>query len=474
MRTYEEQKKKAAEQKQPTTVYDAQVKRLHQKIEENITKIFQELDKKKPVPEIVPKPLPSAAGEIPIPVRQSLKTAQPVPAAPTQQRPPLEAPPAPQPRPADPLLSVPIPQPVSKDPPPAAPRPQIPLPAEFSSQKFKRLSVREKTRFIKDIALKQEELEDFIKMQKTKAKIKTVIKKEDYTIYKPNEWGAVANKHMKKYADQLIKKYPQVFNPLFDQFQRVDVPILSHSYVSLMLFFTIVALPTLLISFIVLNFIFRFSILLVVLFACIATLLTLIGFYLYPSSLLGDRRKKIKKDIPFALVHMSAVAGSGANPISIFELLVESEEYAELKKEIRKILNYVNLFGYNLSTALRNVAGTTASEELKELLNGMVSTIETGGDLKGYLKGKADDALVTYRLDRQKEVESIATFSEIYTAILIAAPLLMLVTLSIINTIGGEIGGISVKILAQGGILVALPLMNVGYMFFIKAQSANL
>ena len=144
------------------------------------------------------------------------------------------------------------------------------------------------------------------------------------------------------------------------------------------------------------------------------------------------------------------------------------------QKEIKKILNYINLFGYDLTTALKNVANTTASPELKELLYGMVSTIETGGDLRGYLKEKAEDALNLYRLDRKKQIEALATYSEVYTSLLIAAPLLLLVTLAIINSIGGNIGGFEVKTLAWIGVAVALPLINIGFMFFISMSQKGL
>ena len=184
--------------------------------------------------------------------------------------------------------------------------------------------------------------------------------------------------------------------------------------------------------------------------------------------------KKIKLELPFALVHMSAVAGSGAKPIAIFELLAESSEFDELKREIKKILNYVNLFGYNLTTALRAVSKVTPSKEFKELLEGMVSTIETGGNLSGYLKEKAEDALSTYKMDRKKQVEALATYSDVYTAILIAAPLLLVVTLAIINSIGGKLAGMDVKFIAWIGVLGVMPLLNIGYFTFLKVTQPNL
>lgn len=367
------------------------------------------------------------------------------------------------------------------------PKPQIIMPKakielsrqqetfQLTSETFRNLTNKEKEQYIKELNISYSDLEVFVKTQnqKQKGNIKE-IKKEDYTIYKPSEIGEIANKYAKGYADYLTNTYPDFFSFMFKDFKKVEMEMLSRTYVSMMLFFTVLSFPLIFLFFLILNFAFNLSILAILAISIIGGILTFIGFYFYPSSLIKDKREKITLELPFALVHMSAVAGSGAQPISIFELIAESQEYPELRKEIKKILNYVNLFGYNLSNALRNVAGTTPSPEFKELLNGMISTIETGGDLKGYLKEKADESLNTYRLDRNKQVEALATYSEVYTTILVASPLLLLVTLAIINAIGGKIGGMDVKLIAWIGVLGALPLLNIGFMFFISASQKGI
>ena len=349
---------------------------------------------------------------------------------------------------------------------------------EFTSDKFRKLTKEEKNRYLKELNIKPSELKKFVKYQKEKEqgknKSKVVLLKQDYSIYKPSDIGKFANKYMKKYADSLVSKYPKFFELMFSHFKMVEMELLSRTYVSMMLFFTLISFPAIFLFFLALNFAFHLSILKILLIAFVGTILTFIGFYFYPASLIGGKTSKIKLELPFALVHMSAVAGSGANPMSIFELIADSNDYPELRKEIKKILNYVNLFGYNLTNALKNVAATTPNPELKELLNGMISTIETGGDLKGYLKEKADDALNSYKLDRKKQVEALSTYSEVYTAILIASPLLLLVTLAIINSIGGNLGGLSVTTIAWISILGALPLLNIGFMVFINISQKGM
>ncbi len=378
---------------------------------------------------------------------------------------------------------LPKPQTVSpKEKKPVEIKPEIP--AQVSAQQeapeffIKNLSKAQKKIIIKNFNLNYSEIDAFVKLQKAKQKGKKKDKKKleskIYTVYEPSEIGKFANKYMKKYADNLVTKYPKFFEPMFIQFKMVEMEMLSRSYVAMMLFFTILSLPGIFLFFLALNFSFNLSVLAILGIAILGTIATFFGFYFYPASLIGGRKGKIKLELPFALVHMSAVAGSGATPISIFELIAESHEYPELRKEVKKIMNYVNLFGYNLTNALRGVATTTPSPEFKELLSGMVSTIESGGDLKDYLKEKSMEALNTYKLDRRKQVEALSTYSEIYTAILIASPLLLLVTLAIINSIGGSFGGLGVTTIAWIGIGGVLPLLNVGFMLFINMSQKGL
>jgi archaellum biogenesis protein FlaJ (TadC family) len=338
---------------------------------------------------------------------------------------------------------------------------------ELDSKKFKNLSDAKRKSYIEELHVNKDQLERFIKEEKKKQEV--VLKKEDYSVYAPNDLGRTANKFAKVHADRLIEKYPKLFEPLFQSFEAVSLPFFSRTYVSLMLFFSVLSIPVFGILFAIFNIAFGLSWFLVIPLMMVAPVATFAGMYYYPKSLEGDKEKKIRLELPFALVHMSAVAGSGAHPISMFEMLVKSEEYPVLKKEITKIMNQVNLYGYNLTTALKNVSETTPSKELKELLNGIISTVETGGDLNDYLKEKAAEALNSYKLYRKKKVEALGTYSEIYTAILIAAPLLLVVTLAIMNVAGGFLGGISVSTLGWIAIGGVLPVMNIAFMAFLSS-----
>jgi len=342
---------------------------------------------------------------------------------------------------------------------------EIPLP-EKETLKYLKLTKKDLAKLKEEINITNDEIKEFIKKNKKKKpeEIKPI-----YSIYKPSQLGKVANTFFEGLTFSLTKKYPELFKSLTNDIKKVNINMLTKTYISIMFLFTAISLP----FFLILCFLV-FGGFKSVLYALVGSILTFVLFYNYPSSLVNSRKKKIKNDLPFAIVHMSAVAGSGAKPIDIFNLLNQSGEYRELGKEINRILNYVNLFGYDLSTALKAVAQTTPSPEFKELLNGMVSTIETGGDLDEYLKGKAMGALNTYRLDRKRYVEALATYSDIYTTILVAAPLLFVVVLAIINAIGGKISGFEIADIAVYGTYGLIPLLNIGYMVFLSISQPEI
>jgi len=318
--------------------------------------------------------------------------------------------------------------------------------------------------------------EEYLRNLRPEKEGKELLSLKEYTVYEANPYGKFANMFVEKYTEKLIKSAPKIYDNLVHALRTSDTKILSKTYVSMMLFTSIIIafIAVLLVPLIIL---FGAEITVIKMLQTVFQSLTLgiatgaatmAAFYYYPISQANTRKRQIKNDLPFVIIHMAAVAGSGAQPISMFNLLFSSGEYKGLEGEIKKIINYVNLFGYDLSTALRTVALTTPSADFRELITGIVTTVESGGSLKDYLTSKANDAMVNYKLERKKYIESLSTYSDMYTGILIAAPLLFFVTLAIIQMMGGAVMGLSVNTLAIAGTYFVLPLLNFGFIIFLN------
>ncbi len=335
-----------------------------------------------------------------------------------------------------------------------------------TSQTFK-LTKKQKVKYLKELGINKELLSDLKWRREKRAKEE---KLKEYELYKSSDFGILANRLFEKLSLSLIKKNPEPFEALFDSLRKSGIKILSKTYVSMMFLAALIGfvVVAILASLLWKHTNIAIQVVRGVGMGFVGFIVTLMFMYLYPKSEAASKSSGMKTDLPFVTIHMAAVAGSGARPISIFTTVLSSGEYPNLRNEIRKVVNYVNIFGYDLSTALRAVSMRTPSQRFKDLLDGMVSTIDSGGSLKQYLTAKAEEALNTYKLERKKYVETIATYSDIYIAILIAGPLLFFVTLAIIQSMGGKIGGLSVSVIATIGTYVVIPLLNVGFMVFLS------
>lgn len=340
---------------------------------------------------------------------------------------------------------------------------------KVSVEKIIKLNKKKREKYLKQLNLEEDILKDFIKRSK---KIKEEEVRVYYQLYKSSTYGKMSNKFFKKTSFGMLKKHPDFFDPLLKSLRMSKIKVLSQTYISMIL---MSMLLTFLFFSIVLSVVFSAPNLIVqiirgIVLGLVASIATGVIFYLYPQSLAKQHETAIKNDLPFVVLHMSAVSGSGAKPISVFKTLLTTDEYPGLRGEIKKIVNYVNLFGYDLTTAMKAVKRTTPSEKFKDLLEGLISTIESGGDLKDYLSAVSEETLEEYRTERKKYVQVVATYSDIYTALLIAAPLLFFVTLAIIQTLGGTIGGVPVRTIAFFGTFVGIPILNIAYYIFVDVM----
>jgi len=191
------------------------------------------------------------------------------------------------------------------------------------------------------------------------------------------------------------------------------------------------------------------------------------SMYLYPAQKAKKRKKRIDSNLPFALNHLGAIATSGISPTAMFELLNTFEEYGGISDEAGEISRRVNVFGEDLTTALRDVAERSPSEDWSEVLYGIISTVETGGSLKSYLEEKADEAIFEYNMEKEKEIERLSTYASFYTAILIAAPVFLVVVLAVMNLLGGQIAGFAIRDLMWMGVHVVIPVINSLFVIFL-------
>jgi len=193
--------------------------------------------------------------------------------------------------------------------------------------------------------------------------------------------------------------------------------------------------------------------------------------YFYPNTEKKTIQKKIDQELPFAVIHMGAISGSGIEPTNIFKIIALSKEYPALRKEIRKIMNQINLYGYDLVTALNNVARITPSTKLSELFIGLSTTINSGGDLTEFFEKRSESLLVVYRIEREKFTKVAETFMDIYITIAIAAPMILLLILVMLSLSDFNLG-LSPQLMT-GLIIGSVSVINVAFLMLLQIKQPS-
>ncbi len=271
---------------------------------------------------------------------------------------------------------------------------------------------------------------------------------------------------------ELVEKYIDSFRPLEPHIKNANIKILLKTWVSMLFFSTFISFVVSLISiYTILSFLieveFYIYIFSVIFFPVFVASIVFIIFYLYPVQMENARRKSIENNLPFAITHMAAIASSGIPTEFMFELLTGFKEYGEISEDSKLIMRNMKTFGMSSVDSLKDIAERTPSQDFREILLGIVSTVESGGNIVEYLREMADKALFSYRIKREKYLKTLSTYADIYTALLVAAPLMMLSLLATMSIIGGSVMGLTINELMLLITWVILPVLNVGFLIFV-------
>lgn len=271
-----------------------------------------------------------------------------------------------------------------------------------------------------------------------------------------------------------VDKYSDQFEGLKEDLKKARMDVLFRTYVSKMFLYSFFILILGLIGGTIFSVINSLSLIeslrFVVGMPIVLSVMVFASLYVYPSQKASRKKQSIDDNLPFALNHLSAVATSGIPPSSMFQLLQNFEEYGGISEEAGEISRRVNIFGEDLTTALREVADTSPSEDWAEVLYGMLSTIETGGTLEEFIQQQAEEALFDLKIEREKEIERLSTYASFYTAIMIAAPVFLVVILSIMNLLGGDIAGFAITDLMWLGVHIVIPTINLLFIVFLTIK----
>jgi len=327
---------------------------------------------------------------------------------------------------------------------------------------------------------------DFLELEKET--LKRIGQKEEKIVEKkvkkPSKYVKMANKIFQKKSKTLSKK--KIFDLLKVSLIKSNMQFIPSNYLSIILFTTLLSVIFSIFIFVFFLF-FNFGPALPIItnvtedigtrflktfwILIVIPIGTLIFMYFYPSLEKSSIQNKINRELPFATIHMSAISGSMVEPSKIFSIINSTGEYPNISKEFTKLINETHVYGYNLVSAMRNLASNCPSSKLAELFNGLASTISSGGDIQDFFEKRSQSLLFEYKIENEKHTKTAETFMDIYISVVIAAPMIFMLVLMMMKISGL---GISLSTSMIGVIMVSgVAVINVIFLTFLHLKKPS-
>jgi len=271
------------------------------------------------------------------------------------------------------------------------------------------------------------------------------------------------------------------FLPLFKgldiDLQKSGLRANFKAYVSLTLLASfLIALPVAIATSLTLLLIFNMSLVTVLLFGFGAALFTwalsIGGFYLYPVYRADKHKRELDDELPFTTGYMAILASAGVSPEKIFQSLSNLSAPLAASSEAKETVKRINLFGLDIISALEKVSTLTPSEKLQDTIEGMISTIHTGGNLGAFLREKFKTHMKLKRVSLKKYADSLSVLSEVYVALLLTGPLLLIIMLSVMSMLGGgSIGIFSSDLLLNLMTYIGIPVAAIIFLVILDSTT---
>ncbi|MDZ7851034.1 MAG: type II secretion system F family protein [Halodesulfurarchaeum sp.] len=184
---------------------------------------------------------------------------------------------------------------------------------------------------------------------------------------------------------------------------------------------------------------------------------------LLPYSRASSRKREINMLLPDAVSFMYALSIGGLNQLEILEAMARAEDtYGEVALEFRTIVQETEYFDVDYRTAIRRRSMETPSDELSQFFTDMLSIINSGGDMAGFLEDKKETHMRTAKQQQEMTLQTLELFGEMYMTLSLF-PLLLIIVLVVMSMLGS-----SQQFLLLLTVYALLPLVSVAFLIMVS------
>ena len=123
-------------------------------------------------------------------------------------------------------------------------------------------------------------------------------------------------------------------------------------------------------------------------------------------------------------------------------------------------------------SALEETSKRTGSERFREMIQGFISTIHSGGDLAVYLREKSMQYMRLKRISLKKYSDTLSMLAEAYVALLLTGPLMFIIMLTVMAMLGGgTLAMLSPELLLTLLTYLGIPIGAIVFLIILDATS---
>ena len=143
-------------------------------------------------------------------------------------------------------------------------------------------------------------------------------------------------------------------------------------------------------------------------------------------------RRNIDSILTLSIGFFATMASSGATIEDIMKTMSENSLYGAISEEARLIYVRTSLFGMDIISSIRESVRTSPSARLADILQGIITSVNSGGSVKDYFIFRAKESQDDTRARLRQNAESMGVLSESFITVGVAFPLILLIIIAVI------------------------------------------
>ena len=275
------------------------------------------------------------------------------------------------------------------------------------------------------------------------------------------------------YIGRLVEPYLAEFEGLKMTLRKAGIDKSVRMYLSVRIFWAVILAIVSLISLIAIYIIVPdFSIILVIILPILVLTSMFVYSWVYPSYLVGERKRKLEAALPTAASYMTAMASAGVTPDRIFLSLTKEKIGEAIVKDARKISRDIQIFGYDIVLALSQASLRSPSPKYSSFLEGIIGTFTSGGELQRFLE-VSTETLMSDKVQSEKNfIETLGIMAELFMVLGVVSPIFFIVILAMMSMLGGSAGNSTVMMAVL--VYVIIPVSEMAIIVLIDAQQPEM